>query len=217
MSAFVTIGGLDVVDMRLSMPRAGVWICEASLADDQKPKGAVDVVVGPSTLRGFVSMAETAYGATVVRVVGGAGGMGTTAKPQHYLNTTVRLILNALLATAGEKLSPKADAGLLNATLTSWAVMARPVGREVAQLMASRTSDATWRILPDGTFWCGAERWPKVEPEHDLLTENPLDNTFTISSLEKLILPGDLFLGRKVSYVEHTLLGGHIRSTIRRE
>ncbi len=216
MSAFATIAGLPVVDYRLTMPRSGVWVCEASMADARRPKGKVDLIIGTTTLKGTVELSVTEYETTVVRVRGGAGGMGTKAKPKHYSNAQLRLVLNDLLGTAGEKLSSTADSGILGTILTHWTVLGVPVGRQVAQLLAARGPDVAWRLLSDGTVWIGKEGWRAVAPEHELLQLNPLASTLTISA-EDLVLPGSTFLGRKISYVEHSLLDGRIRSTITTE
>lgn len=219
MSAYATVGGLPVVDFRLTMPRWGVWVCEASLVDDrQPPPGKCEIAVGDNNkLQGTLEMAATAYDSTVVRVRAGGGGMGTIATPKHYSNASLRLVLSDLLKKAGELLSTTADVGVLATQLPHWATLQWPTGRAVAQLIAAAGDDVAWRHLPDGTVWVGREQWKPVTPEHELLQVNPLVGNLMISSLDALVLPGDSFAGEHISYVEHSLLDGRIRSSLSTE
>lgn len=221
MSVFATIGGLDVIDFRLTMPRYGVWACEAALDSSTLPSGQVDIVIGENqqnTFKGSVELAATYFDTTMVRVRAGAGGMGKAAKPKHYRNVSLRTVLNDLLATSGEKLSSTADTAFLGASLSQWTVIAGPVGRAVKELIAAAGDDVAWRFLADGTFWLGRETWPVVTPTHELLQNDPLSNNVLVSITDDvLVLPGQNFEDFNVDYVEHSLLEGRIRSNLMTE
>lgn len=215
MTAFATIADLPVLDYRLRMPRSGVWALEASLVDERQPTTKkVTVKLGVTELKGSVQLIVSRFGTTVVRVLGGAGGLGTTATPKHYANTTIGGVVSDLLSTAGEQASSSADNAARARSLTQWTTLGVPCGRALYTLLASLGPEITWRILADGTLWYGTETWPEVQPEHEFLNVDPLAGNFTVYSVDRLVVPGTKFLGEKVSAVEHSLLGGAIRSTI---
>lgn len=215
MTAFATIAELPLVDYRLTMPRSGVWALEASLVDERQPTTKkVTVNIGPTVLKGSLELVVSRFGTTVVRVLGGAGGLGKTATPKHYANTTVGGVVSDLLATAGEQASSSAESSARGRQLAQWTTLGVPCGRALGTLLAALGPELTWRILPDGTLWYGTETWPTVQPAHEFLNVNPLAGSFTVFSVDELVFPGTKFLGEKVSAVEHSLLGGSIRSTI---
>ncbi len=216
MSALVSIGGAPVLDVRLTMPRVGAWVLEAGLMSDAPPAGKVSVRFGEQgaqlELKGTVAVGEAAFGATVARVRAGAGRLGALAAPKHWRSTTVGTVLTDLLEQAGESLSPACAQEVLQLFLAVWTINERPVGQAVTELLAAVATDVAWRTLADGTLWVGRELWPVAAPEHELLSYDPLNDRVLYASLDKLVLPGQTFRGRRVSNVEHSLRGEQLRS-----
>jgi len=220
MSALVSIGSAAVIDARLTMPRVGVWVLEASLQQDdgeRPPSGQVLVHFGEEgkqlELTGTVSVASSAYGATVARVKAGAGGMGTPCTAKHWRSTTVGTVLKDLLDQAGERLSTSCTPEVMQSFLAVWTITRQPVGQAITSML-EYFEGVTWRTLPDGTVFVGRESWPKVAPDHELLQEDPLNDKVELASLDRLVLPGDSFMGRHVSNVEHSLLDERFRTQV---
>jgi len=220
MSALVSIGSAAVIDARLTMPRCGVWVLEASLQQDddaRPPSGQVRVHFGEDgkqlELTGTVSVSASAYGATVARVKAGAGGMGTLCTAKHWRSTTVATVLKDLLDQGGEKLSGTCTPDVLQTFLAVWTITEQPIGQAMASLLEYLES-VCWRTLPDGTVFVGRETWPQVAPDHELLHEDPLNDKVGLASLDRLVLPGDTFMGRHVSNVEHSLLDERLRTQV---
>jgi len=72
-----------------------------------------------------------------------------------------------------------------------------------------------WRVLPDGTVWLGLESWPAVHmPDVDLLSEDPRAHTAVSGTDSPTLLPGTLFLGRRVSMVEHQVQPESVRTLV---
>ncbi len=216
MSAFSTIAGIDVFDIRLSMPRLGVWIIDAAINTLKAPTGKVQAVLGKSQLNGFARVSSAIFGLTMVRLNAGAGGLGQSATPRHYKSVQVRTVLTDLLASAGESLSSSADTDVLATTLPQWTVVQEPIGTCLSRLCAFVGYDVAWRSLKDGTVWLGRERFKPVAPAHQLLQEDPLNNRVVIAPANdsELVLPGDKFLDRNVANCVHSVLEGEFQSQI---
>src|SRR6185369_6195049 len=101
------------------------------------------------------AFADTGY----VRVVAGKDGLGKTAKPKHYDDPSIRIVLADLVATAGEAVAGSADTSMLSRHLTAWTTTSRPVGN-VIDLLLRQAQGSSWRMLADGTVWVGSETWP---------------------------------------------------------
>lgn len=216
--AFALLNGLPVFHGLVVMPRSGAWT-----ADLQVDSAAV--VTGPCTLAisGGLTLVGTAHRTGVwldtarMRVVAGADGLGKTARPQHYRQTTLRVVLLDLLKMAGETLSPTADATTLGLTFPAWWTMALPIGRMVAALLEdTRIPETSWRMLPDGSLWVGPETWPDSKlvdlVDYQDLEEWPEDGKLELGVEAPVLVPGTLIGGRRVSRVEHRIDGETART-----
>lgn len=211
-----SLAGVDVVSARISMPLSGVWHADVVLDASAAPAGRVTLAVdGGLSLTGTVrrggAYLETAY----TRIVGGAGGFALDAVPKFYTAATVRVVLGDLLRTAGEVLSGTADPAALAVRLPSWTTIRQSVGSAVAVLLGR--SGASWRVLPDGTVWLGAETWPDsglVEPGTVDVDEQPEQGLVILGVEAPQLRPGMTYGGRQVSLVEHTIRDGQVRTRL---
>jgi hypothetical protein len=206
MTALVTFDDAPVIDMRLCMPRVGVWHADVSV-DSQKPiTGKQTINVDGNDFIGTVRRGDVSVDVGVYRVVGGAGGLQTPATPKAYNSVSANIILKDLLATAGETLSSTVDPALLATSFAFWVTSAAPVGVVLAQLVGALGDSLTWRMLPDGTLWLGTETWPLVTP--DTISMRQFDDRlgkFTVTLADgAMVLPGTAFnsSATHVSYVE---------------
>jgi hypothetical protein len=219
--AFATLNGTPVFEGVICIPRVGTWTADLSIDRDTAVTGACTLAIdGGLTLRGTADRTGVWLGTARLQVVGGANGLGKTARPQHYRQTTLRAVLADLLATAGERLAASADPTTLALSFPMWATIAQPIGQMVAGLLEdSRLSAATaWRVLPDGTLWVGQETWPDSGlvslTDYQDLAEAPEDGSVELGVEAPQLLPGTTLEGRRVSYVEHRLTGEKARTCL---
>lgn len=201
------------------MPRVGAWHADF-VVDTLDPsnvlgKATVKIDDGALTLVGtcYPNRSGVKYDTGFVRVVGGAGGLGTPTLMKYYSSTTLRLPLYDLLNHAGETLSPTCDPGLLAQPLNSWTTISQTTGNAIAALLQA-VPLSTWRVLPDGTVWAGFDSWPPATLDYQMLTANPDTAEYEIGLDSPLLLPGYNLDGLNVSYVQHTLSFDRVRTRI---
>lgn len=216
--ALVAVNGLSVLDgSSLYFPRVGAWHAEFKVdtPDAIGPACEININDGKLVLKGTADRTGTFVDAGFVRVVAGKDGLGTTAKPKHYDDPSIRIILADLVATAGEAIASSADASMLARHLTAWTTTGRPVGN-VVDLLLRQVPGASWRMLADGTLWVGAETWPDSglsTDDYQVLAELPSDGTAELGLEAPVLLAGVALAGRRVSAVEHRI-GAGVRATV---
>lgn len=217
--AYATLNGSPILSASIGMPRVGAWHADVALPATAAITGRCTLAVdGGLTLVGTVKRSDVWLETVKLRMVAGAGGLGRLAKPQHYRQTRLSVVLADLLKTAGETLASDADSAALALSFGSWATMANPVGVMVSALLADgRLPEATaWRMKPDGTLWLGPETWPESGlvnvVEYQDLEEHPQDGRLELGVEALRLLPGTVLDGRRVSYVEHVLTGDAART-----
>lgn len=195
-----TANGINVLSGTLSMPRVGAWRADLDLevSDAAKVTGPVTVAIDGTTWLGTAADVGAFADRTRVRVVGGAGGLAKSAGPQFYHAIPGRVVVEDLLAIAGEKLSPTSDMARLGAILSFWT---RPAG-EVRELLVQIFEElgVDWRILPDGTLWAGVDTWTAAAVPLDtpVLDERAHEGSVVIAEAAPTLLPGTTYRGRRV-------------------
>lgn len=214
--AVLTANDLPVVEGHIYMPRTGgAW--HADLHVDGTGIAAEDAVTlsvagGELTLRGTAARAGDYLDAGWVRVVGGAGGLGTTQAAKFYRSVQLRIPLTDLLATAGEMLSSTTDTAILSTSLQTWTLMEQPVSSALAALFAKATAGTAWRIIEDGTLWAGTETWPDAGLIYEEIARHPQQQVIEIGVDAPLLLPGRTLGGERVGYVEHHVYPDRVRT-----
>lgn len=212
--ALVQIAGLDVVSAQVCRPRVGVWHATAMLDSDAPLAlgAAATLALGSASLQGTIVRSGAPYGACSVRVVGGAGGLPQLATPKFYRGVQARAVVTDLLAAAGEKLSPTADAAALGVVLTSWTTVAQPTGAALSSLCMSLGDGVAWRVLEDGSVWIGTETWPDAAGLLvDVLDEHPDEGWRLLAMDDPTLAPGVTLDGRRVDYVEVSVESATVR------
>lgn len=211
--AVVTFNDLDVLEAEIAIPRMGAWTANLIIpdnGDDALTTGtAATIVLGTQTtqtLTGTVQYGGTHHDDQIVRVVGGAGGLGLDATPKFYSSPTVRVVLVDLLRVAGESLSGSADSSLLANRLNAWTTIKEPTSRQISALVtALNNEDAVWRIGTDGKLWLGVDSWADADLDYQEMNIDPKLWKMTLSSEEPSLLPGTKVDGNKVGYVSHRI------------
>lgn len=207
--SLVTANGEIVFSGTISMPLMGAWVADLVVDNPDGFAGACEVkIAGGLTLKGTVARGGAWFGATHVRVVGGAGGLNKKARAQHYRSTRIRTVLGDLARAAGETIASTSEAKALDATLAAYTQLAVPIGRAVSALMGDpRLTGRSWRMLPDGTLWVGAETWPDSKlaspDDYQAIAEQPELATMDFGIDAPGPTPGQLLGGRKVGLVEY--------------
>ena len=203
--AIVVINGLTAYSASMVSPRQGVWQLDARVDDPTAISGAASVTFGARTLKGTVVRGGQFAGVDQVRILAGAGGMGTLASPQDYTAPTVGQVLGDLLGAAGETLSGTADGDVLGAELAGWTTTARPVGEQISELLSVGAPGAVWRVLDDGTVWVGTDSFPAspLSPSVYEVTERWIEeNSLEVALDAPTPLVATTFEGGKVDAVQ---------------
>lgn len=217
--AYCTANGYPVISGTIARPRLGAWWADlrVEVADPAAVTGPVTIALGTGS-QAFVGTARRVgvyRDATHVRVVGGRGGLARTFGPKAYRGVPLRLPLLDVLAAAGEALAPTSDTTALSTTLVDWQGMAQPAGAALASLVQAANGSPAWRVLPDGTVWVGPEAWTASRlVAYDLTLDEPHLGRLELAADDPAIAPGQTFLGRRVSYVEHLVAPDQLRHLV---
>lgn len=218
--SFVTANDAVVFGGKISIPRQGAWVADLALDSDAGITGPCSIVIdGGLTFNGTVVRGGPFLNTTRVRVAPGADGLRTTARAQHYRQTSLGTVLKDLLRAGGETLASTADQATLATTLQAYTQMALPIGKSIAALFGdARVAKASWRMLPDGTCWVGPEAWPDsgmAEPNDYVEMDEAPELAAADVGVDTLWpMPGTLLTGRMVSYLEILIEGGSTRARV---
>lgn len=224
----VSANGVAVIGGSILFPLTGTWT--ADLVLDQPSGDGFDAGTSVTiaaennySVTGTVTDARTGdfLDAVHVRLIGGAGGLGTIATAQAFAQPGVfaRDVVNALMADAGETLSTMSDASFLATSLGGWFITPTPVGQQLQTLVnvINRQQGAAynWRILADGTIWFGQESWPSGSGTFDLIRQSPSDAMWDLGVESPFVMPGTtLTTVGQVGRVEHYIQAKRIRQRV---
>jgi hypothetical protein len=212
--AWASANGADVLEARVQLPRLGAWHADLSVDSDKALTGKVALSLNGFALSGFVHRGGVLADTAILRVVGGLGGLPRAIEAKAFRGTPVRTPLAYILQTAGETLSPRSDNGVLSTQLPVW-VLQNGICAEALAMLVAQVDGAIWRVLPDGTVWVGLETWPASKlTDYDLLTTDPAAGKVLISADVPSVVPGTVFEGLKVSYVQHVIGEDALRTEV---
>ena len=187
----------------LSMPRIGIWMGDLGINGETIPTGNLVITLAGVDMPAHIQRASLVEGLLQMRVVGGNGGMGKTARPNHYRNPTVRHVLGDLVRDAGEILSPSCTAAALDTSLPYWTTLAIPTGALVQALADVVGNGCGWRILFDGKLWFGRETWPACPADVRIISQDAKNATQVVGTDVSGIWPGTTMGGRQIDHVRH--------------
>jgi len=215
--AFCTVNEIPVLSGIVGLPRIGIWSADVDLpAPASAPSGAASIALGSLTFVGtFARAGFDGRGRLRAWVVGGAAGLGKTLAPKSYLGVPLRIPLQDVLTDAGEKLSPAADAATLAFQVPAWSRMRAVASASLAAIAA--VTGASWRVLSDGTVWVGPESWLKSDMVASAISFEPEARRRTVASLTPKILPGQVFEGERVVFVQHLIDSDGLRTVLHLE
>lgn len=222
--SLVTINDVGVLSGTIESPLVGVWT--ADLVIDQPDGSGFDAgtqvtikaadgvqLVGVVAADRAGDFLDTVH----VRVLGGAGGMGSLVSKRAYNTPSafVRDVLNGIVQDVGETLSSNIATGLLATDLSAWNTFAVPASQALVSLLAIVAPNADWRIQADGKLWMGDETWPTAAVEYDLTNHDPAQATYELGITSPSFMAGVAIDGvGKVARVQHVIDADHIRARV---
>lgn len=216
--SLVTCAGADVLRGRVHIGLRGAWWAELVLDRTTAPSGAVTLAaVDGLALAGTIADAGVYLEAAHVRVVGGAGKLGTTVA-RAFRGARLRDALDAILRGAGEAQSSTIAASTLAVSLPAWTVSGRAAGAldELAAIATrSLGDDVHWRVLGDGSVWIGPEAWTAatLPDTADIIEPHPAERRTVIGVETPALLPGvDLADVGRVVAVDHWIEADNVRT-----
>lgn len=211
--AFATLGGIPVIEARVSLPRVGAWTAQLRVDTTERPVGQTRLQIGNVAFLGAVAASIVHEAASHVRLVGGAGGLAQDLPAKGYIASPVSVPLRDIARETGETLAPNSDSNVLNFQLQSWSRVAGAAGNALAVLL-EQVDRSVWRFLPSGELWVGLETWPKTNVAVELTGYEPVYDRIRFFSLTPGVLPGMTFLGRRASYVEHHISEARVSTQV---
>lgn len=209
----VSLSGSPVIAGSLELPLVGTWHLECAIGSSSAPVvgQTIALTVGPVPFVGTVVSADSDAGNRVtVRAVGGAGKLGKVLAPKSYTMTTLDVVLVDALKDAGESRSVLSDTQ--TQTLEHWTRSQASLSDVLRQV--SERAGGSWRVMPDGSVWVGAELWLPVTGSYVLESEEPTRSAFTVAVDSAWVLPGCTFRGQKVSAVTYRFDGTRTRARV---
>jgi hypothetical protein len=202
-----TANGHAILKGTLALPLVGAWQAELAIDAEDGLDGATTIELAD----GALNLVGTTRGGvfvdgTYVRIFAGKDGLGRDVRPRHYNSVSVNVVLNDILRVTGDSLSPTADRALLSRTLPAWTLTKGRAGRAIDALVkAAGAGASSWRFLPDGSLWVGAETWPAsgLDRDVDVLDEQPQQRRMLLGVEAPTLLPGTTLFGRRVTRVEY--------------
>lgn len=209
---FASVNGLPVSDALVRLPLTGVWTAVLALDDPGDIEGPAVLDLGGVPFRGAVRRSSVVDGQRHVHLVGGEGGLSKLTPARGYRDVAVSVPLRDILGVSGERLAPSTSPEVLNTRLPFWATPFGPAGAALSSLLGQ--TGASWRMLTDGSLWAGAETWPAMMFEHEIISDDPMHEAMRLVTDSPALLPGHAFRDRRVGYVEHTLDGDHFSTLV---
>lgn len=211
--AWATLNGDGVLEARVELPRVGAWVADLAIDTATPASGKVTLDLNGFQLQGFVRRGGMVADTSILRVVGGAGGLTTPLDALGYQGVPLQVPLRDVLTAAGEQLDPSSDTQLLQATLRFWIRKQGKASSALQQLLL-QSEGAVWRVGPNGQVWCGQETWPDSQlqdSDYLLLREDPSNGREQFFADTPSLLPGTTFRGKHVSAVEHHISRDQLR------
>jgi hypothetical protein len=227
---YLIAGQFECFRGRIAMPLTGAWIADVTM--DPSSSGSNIPAVGDPiaislgengfAIQGAIRRINNAFETVYARIVAGGGGLYKPVGPKAYGGdgpVTFGLILNDLLNSVGETLSPMTPAAITQISVPFWTVNTTPCFQAIASLIliarVMTSTEVNWRVLPDGTIYVGVEPWPQSPmTSFDLYVWPPQELRAEVFAVDPRVTPGQIWQSGQVSNVQHRIDPEKIRSTI---
>lgn len=203
----------SLLSCELKLPYSGRWSAKCQSDGKEAFSGPVVITIAGEKFSGAVVRSAVDGGRVKSQIIGGAGGLQNELPAKNYANSpSVRSVAVDILRETGETLSPASDQDLLGKTLDKWQRSAGSGGRALKDLLEKH--GAVWRMLQDGSVWCGIDAFKEVSPAHQLIAVDATAGSVTVATEKPVIKPGTSFRGRPVKLVVHSLSPNSFRTLV---
>jgi len=210
--AYCTASGRRVLRAVLTMPRVGRWHADLVIDSKEPLSREIELAFGDGRMKfsGTVFRGDVFGDTYHCRIVAGRDGLAKPLPGKYYRGVPLRLPLADLATETGETLSASTDVTVLDGLLPKWARAAGPASHALTALVEH--AHASWRFMPNGALWVGKEKWTELDFPHQLLRDDPKDGRFEIASELPYLRPGQVFRGKRISAVVHTVEADRART-----
>lgn len=193
--ATVQCGGVDVLHGEIHLPLKGSWWADLKLDTATPPTAGSSTTIAAINginITGTIGKAGVFIGTSVVRVYGGAGGLGNTVPAAAYQNALLRDPLGYVLKSCGETASNTIAPSVSNLLLTTWTITAKKGARCLDELCWAVGQGVNWRNLADGTVWLGTETWPSqsLPTDSEVVWQYAVGPRYEIACGTPFLMPG---------------------------
>jgi len=198
----------------------GPWWADLQVDAEDLPSGRVIIAAdGGLSLVGTVAQAGAYNLTTTIRIIGGAGGLGTEVVGA-FQGAQLRDPLAEVMRASGETQSGTIADEVLAVPLPSW-TLGRCTAKQALDQLATAAAQHLgqsigWRVLPDGTVWIGAETWPAQSlPEGSVVSNySPAAGRAVIGCPTLFLAPGvDVEGIGRIAGVDHAIAPHGLSST----
>jgi hypothetical protein len=208
-----TLNSKSVIKGSVNIPKNGAFWIDVIVDTDEDITGAATFAHGTAmSLTCFVVKGGVDEGVWKGQLIGGNGGLNTRLKAKSYRRTFGRVILNDILTSSGETLSPTVSSDILGKFFDHWSrtedTCARCLDRIATALGVS------WRVLDDGTVFFGVDLFTEST---ELFTEErnePSEGWAKFSDATWVRPFMSLSDGKKIVAVEHLFGAIKVRSDV---
>lgn len=208
----ILLSGQPVYEAEIVMPIRGAWTASVHIEAEAIVDGLLELSYKSAKWSCSVIASGVYGGRRLVRLVGGAGGLGTTLAAKHYREITLRTVLDDIMRASGEKLSSTVLGIVLDRDLPTWTRSEGNAGTALGEL--AEKFGMTWRVLRDGTIWIGTETWPEVTGQFVITSEQPQNSRMTVAPETAFLVPGSTFRTRRVTEVVYNVGDSEVRAQL---
>jgi hypothetical protein len=207
MPTALNVNGLPVLEGDITMPRVGAWTATLSVDSTVALSGVVAVTSGDGALSlvGRVVRGDVFADRVTVMLVAGTGDLKTPLAARGYQSIPARIVVSAILAEAGFALSPTSTG--IDTILPHWTQLADTAERCLGALLEKL--ELTWRVLADGTVWCGTDAYPAASDDLAVVLDRDDAHGFAVLGVDMpRLMPATTYDGKRVELVVHTVRDG---------
>jgi len=217
-----------VIQAEIRMPRVGVANADLLVDSTEDIAGPATLVDDDGEMRlvGRATRNLEFLDSVRLRFVLGAGDLDAVLDPKSYNGYTVRSVVRDILSDTGSTLSATAADDVLNVFLSSWVRLGSQRAKASLQAILDYAGASSWRVLPDGSVWFGAEAWPDSSTDDfEVASRNSAEGWLLIECERPFVLPGQTIIlpesavgsggeRQHVSSVTHIVQPGLVQSRL---
>lgn len=205
--------GLAVLGGEIKTPLTGYWSAELDIDTSEELSGAITFSDGATEFVGTIIRGEPYSGRHKVWIQGGAGKFGKELGAKPYKSTSVRLVLNDILAETGDVLADSSTRAVLDRQLAFWHRAPGPAFTAIKSLILDE-AQANFRTLRDGSLWVGTDTFAAQEVEHEIVGRQDAIGLISIAPETLELEVGRAFQGVTITELVYTLTRDKLRAEV---